>query len=375
MKRITGTVAFIIFSLSLSINTIAQNIGINTTGAPPNASAILDLSNTVNLGFLAPSVSLTATNAAAPVTSPATGLIVYNTAIAGVSPNNVVAGYYYNSGTAIAPNWVLLNAGNSASNTLGSWLLNGNTGTSVATNFLGTVDNTALYVKTFGTTRMAIMNTNNGNIGIGNTAPNIAAALDITNSNNQGFLPNKVLLTATNLVAPVNAGLVTGLLVYNTNTSGVPPTNVVPGYYYWNGLAWVLFTTYSDYGTNIQNAISDNSLFSTASEGFTTTSTTFVQANVSSLTISAVGTYMILANAEINSSSNNDNAVDIVLEDITNTIYYANSVPYVANWVEWSSSTVVTLTAPATYEIKIASSSNTKTAQIRNARITYIKVQ
>jgi hypothetical protein len=30
-----------------------------------------------------------------------------------------------------------------------------------------------------------------------------------------------------------------GLLVYNTATAGSTPNNVVPGYYYWNGTAWI----------------------------------------------------------------------------------------------------------------------------------------
>jgi hypothetical protein len=34
----------------------------------------------------------------------------------------------------------------------------------------------------------------------------------------------------------------TGLLVYNTNTSGSAPNNVIPGYYYWNGNNWALIS-------------------------------------------------------------------------------------------------------------------------------------
>jgi hypothetical protein len=66
--------------------------GIGTTS--PDASARLDVSAT-NKGFLPPRVALTATNAAGPIPSPATGLLVYNTATAGTSPNNVVPGYYF----------------------------------------------------------------------------------------------------------------------------------------------------------------------------------------------------------------------------------------------------------------------------------------
>lgn len=73
------------------------NVGVGTT--TPNASALLDLTST-NQGFLPPRVALTAKNAAAPVTTPATGLMVYNTATAGTAPNNVTPGYYYWDGAA-----------------------------------------------------------------------------------------------------------------------------------------------------------------------------------------------------------------------------------------------------------------------------------
>lgn len=55
-----------------------QNVGINTTGAAPHASAMLDV-DANNRGLLIPRVSLTDVTVAAPVTSPATGLLVYNT--------------------------------------------------------------------------------------------------------------------------------------------------------------------------------------------------------------------------------------------------------------------------------------------------------
>lgn len=72
-------------------NASAQT-GIGTT--TPHASAKLEVSAT-NKGFLPPRVALTATNVATPVTSPANGLMVFNTASAGASPFNVVPGYYY----------------------------------------------------------------------------------------------------------------------------------------------------------------------------------------------------------------------------------------------------------------------------------------
>lgn len=77
----------------------AQNVGINSTGASPDASAGLDVSFT-DKGVLLPRVALTAKNAAGPISSPATGLIVYNTATAGTAPNNVNPGFYYWNGSA-----------------------------------------------------------------------------------------------------------------------------------------------------------------------------------------------------------------------------------------------------------------------------------
>ena len=55
-----------------------------------------------------PRVALTATNIAAPVVNPqggdlAASTMVYNTATAGTSPNNVFPGYYYWNGTIWTP--------------------------------------------------------------------------------------------------------------------------------------------------------------------------------------------------------------------------------------------------------------------------------
>ncbi|MCD6067821.1 MAG: hypothetical protein K0S33_2647 [Bacteroidetes bacterium] len=103
MKRIY---LFTLITIVLcSTHSIAQNVGINSTGAAPDASAGLDVSYT-DKGLLAPRVALTAANAAGPITSPATSLIVYNTASAGTGQNVVWPGYYYNAGTAAAPLWV-----------------------------------------------------------------------------------------------------------------------------------------------------------------------------------------------------------------------------------------------------------------------------
>jgi hypothetical protein len=70
------------------------------------------------------------------------------------------------------------------------------------------------------------------------TAPATPAMLDVS-STNKGLLIPRVALSASNSNVPIGANIVTSLLVYNTATAGTSPNNVVPGYYYWNGTAWV----------------------------------------------------------------------------------------------------------------------------------------
>jgi hypothetical protein len=76
--------------------------------------------------------------------------------------------------------------------------------------------------------------------GIGTTSPNASAKLEVA-ATDKGFLPPRVALTASNSFTPITgtAASAAGLLVYNTATAGTAPNNVVPGYYYWNGSAWI----------------------------------------------------------------------------------------------------------------------------------------
>jgi hypothetical protein len=80
----------------------AQSVAINTDGTAADGSSILDVKAT-DKGVLIPRVALTATNTAAPVTSPATSLMVYNTNTAG----DVTPGYYFWNGSA----WVRVQTG------------------------------------------------------------------------------------------------------------------------------------------------------------------------------------------------------------------------------------------------------------------------
>jgi hypothetical protein len=153
----------------------SQNVGIGTQ--TPNASAKLELSDAAR-GFLPPRVSLLATNnSSSPVASPATGLMVYNTATAGSGTTAVSPGYYYYDGS----NWVKMLASTTA------WLLTGNSSTSASTNFIGTTDSIDLITKTNNTERLRIAA--NGKIGIGTSTPTNLVELSngnlyVGNSNN-----------------------------------------------------------------------------------------------------------------------------------------------------------------------------------------------
>jgi trimeric autotransporter adhesin len=154
-----------IYTLSLLISAtqtllIAQNVGINGTGALPASSAMLDVAAS-NKGVLMPRVALTSTTDVATIVSPATSLMVYNTATASTGATAVTPGYYYFDGTK----WISLEGTNGK-----NWSLLGNAGTNASTNFLGTTDNVDLVFKAnnFETMRMLA---SNGNVGIGTQTP------------------------------------------------------------------------------------------------------------------------------------------------------------------------------------------------------------
>jgi hypothetical protein len=166
-------VLFLLLSNLVCSFVFAQNVAINSSGAAANASAMLDVSST-NTGVLLPRVALTSTNNTAPITTPATSLVVYNTATSGAGANIVTPGFYYWNGTA----WVRF------SSALQGWLLNGNAGitspaipatygtTAIAAseNWLGTTDANDIVFGTDNIERIRIKQTN-GWTGIGTAAP------------------------------------------------------------------------------------------------------------------------------------------------------------------------------------------------------------
>ncbi len=76
MKKFTFTLNLLLFCLLSAGSLFAQSVGVGTT--TPDASAELDVTST-DKGILIPRVNIANLNMAAPVASPATALMVYNT--------------------------------------------------------------------------------------------------------------------------------------------------------------------------------------------------------------------------------------------------------------------------------------------------------
>lgn len=165
---------FLFLLFLLPICTFSQ-VGVNTT--VPNG--MLDVQSTSN-GVLIPRVQLTSITDNATIVNPAggalvTSTLVYNMAAAGVSPNNVIPGFYYWNNTA--SRWIPIAA-------TSGWELDGNTaitspaapatyGTSTigaTENFLGTTDNNDVTIGTNNIERMRIERTT-GDVGIGTANP------------------------------------------------------------------------------------------------------------------------------------------------------------------------------------------------------------
>lgn len=90
MKLLLSFFFFLIFSITFS-----QNVGINSTGSTPNASAGLDVDFS-NKGMLIPRVTLANSTDVTTIPSPVVSLMVYHNGSAGLP----TAGFYYWNGSA-----------------------------------------------------------------------------------------------------------------------------------------------------------------------------------------------------------------------------------------------------------------------------------
>ena len=171
MRKLTTPIrtTLVLAGLLLGGTAFAQQ-GIGTNN--PNPDAALDIS-TPTKGLLMPRVALTATNSPAPLSANVEGMTVYNTATAGTAPNDVTPGYYFNDGTQ----WVKVAdaslVGTDPDITDDAWVDDpANTRIHLGTLSDGTTARPA------GTEFVAL---DNGNVGIGTTAP--TAHLDVLKSN------------------------------------------------------------------------------------------------------------------------------------------------------------------------------------------------
>ena len=168
---------FFLFVLSFKAN--SQNIGINSTGATPNSSAMLDIDVSAmasKKGLLIPRITAAQKTAMNPLPAAAQGLLIYQT--------DGVQGFYYNTSTTTTPNWNYINPSS------GGWATSGNSGTTAGTNFLGTTDAQSLDFRTNDILRARI--TTKGQIETFNTLFSVwigdGAGSNITTGSNNTFV-------------------------------------------------------------------------------------------------------------------------------------------------------------------------------------------
>lgn len=95
MLKIVFTMLFVICTMHITA-TAQYGFGTNQ----PDQKSIIDAQAT-DKGVLIPRVALSATNSYSPFEAwPQASMLVYNTATAGTSPNNVKPGFYYSTGTS-----------------------------------------------------------------------------------------------------------------------------------------------------------------------------------------------------------------------------------------------------------------------------------
>ncbi|MES2285683.1 MAG: hypothetical protein V4547_08345 [Bacteroidota bacterium] len=208
----------------------AQNVGINSTGATPHASAVLDVDAAPgnDKGLLIPRIALLATNNSLPISAPANSLVVYNTATAGTSPNNVLPGFYYWNGTK----WIAFGGTGGT-----DWSLTGNAGTVAGSNFIGTTDAVDVTVFTNNTEKVRV--TSAGNVGIGTNSPNTTfdlagsasfreASITLANGNNNDIvIGNNSFINITGPAALFTITGITGgssgriLTIYNSTAQSM----------------------------------------------------------------------------------------------------------------------------------------------------------
>jgi hypothetical protein len=205
---LAGIISLVIFC---NADLSAQNVAINSTGAAPNASAMLDVSSTT-MGFLMPRMTTAQRTA---IAAPATGLKVYDT---------TTGSFWYFNGTI----WVQVGTAG------GSWLLTGNT--LAGTEFIGSLNAQPFVVRTNNVERMRVLAT--GQVGIATTTPGYS--LTVAGTGDVFAVDNQASFTARNAAS-----------AYET--------------FMWP--RWsdnIMYINYGQNGFNIRNSASVSTMFMTA---------------------------------------------------------------------------------------------------------------
>lgn len=219
----------IILLLFVYQGALAQvGIGTTTPNGALEVEASLPLPSLNKAGFLPPVVALSATNSTATTTvgvdvvnpngggSPATGTIVYNTNTSAAGANQVTPGYYFYNGTS----WEKINSGTVTP----SWSLNGNSGTTAGTNFIGTTDVQDFVIKTSAVANTPIERvriTAGGLMGLGTTSP-----ITLTSNYLLTIKPTSTIQGGIDMVM-TGGSSATGLNITagNANTNGIAVNN------------------------------------------------------------------------------------------------------------------------------------------------------
>ncbi len=187
----------------------------------------------------------------------------------------------------------------------------------------------------------------NAQTGIGTITPNASAKLEVASST-QGFLPPRIALTGTNdnttikNAAGTSITPATGLLIYNTATTGTTPNNVVPGYYYWNGTVWVqisngLIVDSKTAGFTLSASDNNKVIIVTSSTAVSVTvsntspnilpigfSCQIIQGGAGAVTIAASGVTLNSSNGFVTRSTNS--AIGLVMNSATTGYVFGDSI-------------------------------------------------